>query len=77
MFVAADAHWQLKDWCHLNRLDMRRIGGQLVDAFNHDPDSWHELMLLADERRVSLGELLAPYLEQALAGEPPEDENPQ
>ncbi|MER5608304.1 hypothetical protein AB0F93_03610 [Micromonospora tulbaghiae] len=67
MFVSADDHWNLKDWCHLNRLDMRTVGSSLVTAFNHDPDTWWELMQLADEMRVPLGELLAPYLAQALA----------
>lgn len=69
VFVEADQHWTLKDWCHLNRIDMRRIGSELVSTFNHAPDTWYQLMLLAEEQRVSLGELLAPYLEQALAGE--------
>lgn len=69
VFVESDQHWTFKDWCHLNRVDMRRIGSELVAAFNHSPDLWYQLMMLAEEQRVPLGELLAPFLEQALAGE--------
>lgn len=72
--MAADEHWYLKDFCHLKQIDMRWVGSHLVAAFNHAPDTWYALMQLAEEQRMSLGELLAPHLEQALAGE---DQDPE
>ncbi|MCX5070849.1 hypothetical protein OOJ91_33935 [Micromonospora lupini] len=57
-------HWDLRSGTFMRGRDMSSVVSALVSAFNADPDLWLALIDRANEDRVSLGEVLAPALEQ-------------
>lgn len=66
VYVDGADHWNLKYGAMVRGTEMSKVVAALVSAFNADPDAWAALIARAEDERVPLGELLAPYLAQAV-----------
>jgi hypothetical protein len=65
VYLPPGEHWAFKQQTFARGVDMSRVNQALITIFNAHPDEVLALMELADDQRVTLGELLGPALKAA------------